>query len=996
MMIQKMKIGGVALLILLTFSPAWTQYASTYKPLLRSELQDSLDAIFTRMYTAFGDSFLYYKTEINALAGLTRRTLWVTDFGAVDDSVTVCTSEIQTAIDSAKNGDVVYAPYLNKGRYVVDDTLEINGKNITILGDVGVTFYQSSPSAGLVFYAYGDSVNGGSMSDSLMANLESIYTNMSVTEGNLLSLTSTSDWYWDNGGGAYHKGELHEICRDDGFYVRIMGNTWDKYDTLIDGVSLEEYRPIKVKFQDFDIEYPITTVNAGGIKITWGKNCILDNIGIKNAAEYGVTLERCFRSLVHNCSFIRTNKVGFGYGVVLSSSYYSKIDGCFFHEFRHGITHGSSTGWYPARGTIISNNHFMGGGKLSSGSAIWPDQSSVDLHGPGEMLQINDNFINGTYHGVIVRGDNIDFSHNTCTGRVGYLYYQYDGSNARIKGNTYDPHIHGRTFDYTDLGTPAVDQRYYQILGFAVFGNYADSDSLSNIDITDNSVTGIYNYAVGLRHDINNLFMSGNRFTFNPLDKAAITYCFQSSSGSPYVISDSYINDCSFRNIRGVFGLKSSAITLTNTNANYYHVSFNSAVSSYQRMIGQTTADSIDIIKAGARMITAVSGDTIQVKTENTNGIGLRIRNDPTGGSSYNSASGILELDNSAASGHTARACGWYYHSQTHNWFSGIPYDPSGAGNYGRTYIISYENENVEALQEKVVRLDSIPEFQLKDTGKLSLYNRDVTGKGLVVYNRGSVDYIGASVQLNSENVARGAGVFSYHNASVAAPYTATGDSMTWYAGTPYNKGGKMWGVGYATDKTPAYAFNSAAANQSLFVIDNHGRACFGSDNATIIGNANSTLYLYKISPAANYVQLKIGNSGDTNRFSVDEDGDVAVDGSYAGTGLAMSAATTTWGVGNVVSSLKEKVSLTDTGELSLAANVAGMGRVVAGNNVEWAIFTFTTVGAVTLCDSSANVSTVNDADTKMNIYDGGDHVVVENQLGSTLSFLVVVDYITP
>jgi len=75
---------------------------------------------------------------------------------------------------------------------------------------------------------------------------------------------------------------------------------------------------------------------------------------------------------------------------------------------------------------------------------------------------------------------------------------------------------------------------------------------------------------------------------------------------------------------------------------------------------------------------------------------------------------------------------------------------------------------------------------------------------------------------------------------------------------------------------------------------------------------------------------------------------------------------------------------------------VSGWGEVMAGDNVEWAHFRYTAAGVVTLIANSANVTTTDDTDANMNIYDAGTGIIIENQLGSTLNFGVVIHYYTP
>lgn len=97
----------------------------------------------------------------------------------------------------------------------------------------------------------------------------------------------------------------------------------------------------------------------------------------------------------------------------------------------------------------------------------------------------------------------------------------------------------------------------------------------------------------------------------------------------------------------------------------------------------------------------------------------------------------------------------------------------------------------------------------------------------------------------------------------------------------------------------------------------------------------------------------------------------------------------------NGVVTIKRAVSLTDAREYTpqIPAGMCGWGTVDIGNHQEWARFFFQTDGTVILEANSTNVGTTNDTDTKLNIYDAGTAgIVIENQLGSTLTAAFVIE----
>ncbi len=68
-----------------------------------------------------------------------------------------------------------------------------------------------------------------------------------------------------------------------------------------------------------------------------------------------------------------------------------------------------------------------------------------------------------------------------------------------------------------------------------------------------------------------------------------------------------------------------------------------------------------------------------------------------------------------------------------------------------------------------------------------------------------------------------------------------------------------------------------------------------------------------------------------------------------------------------------------------------GHGMAQMGDSEEYGQFVFTSAGAVTLKANSANVGTIEDNDTTFNIYDAGDRIGFNNELGSTKNLFVKI-----
>lgn len=90
----------------------------------------------------------------------------------------------------------------------------------------------------------------------------------------------------------------------------------------------------------------------------------------------------------------------------------------------------------------------------------------------------------------------------------------------------------------------------------------------------------------------------------------------------------------------------------------------------------------------------------------------------------------------------------------------------------------------------------------------------------------------------------------------------------------------------------------------------------------------------------------------------------------------------------------KETQNLADsTGIIKLYEGLSGFGEVIVGDNQEWAHFRFTSAGVVTLITNSTNVSTTVNTIDKVNIYDGGVGVIIQNNLGASKYVTININY---
>ena len=145
-------------------------------------------------------------------------------------------------------------------------------------------------------------------------------------------------------------------------------------------------------------------------------------------------------------------------------------------------------------------------------------------------------------------------------------------------------------------------------------------------------------------------------------------------------------------------------------------------------------------------------------------------------------------------------------------------------------------------------------------------------------------------------------------------------------------------------------------------------------------------------------LQTFYGTDGDAFSIGIntsDEALFTGASGGYSFDGAITSTSnTSTW---DSLTVRKEASTLADSlGVITLATGVAGWGEVMAGDNQEWAHFRFTSAGVVTLINNSANVGTTENDVDKLNIYDAGAGVVIQNNLGASIKVAININYFVP
>lgn len=221
-------------------------------------------------------------------------------------------------------------------------------------------------------------------------------------------------------------------------------------------------------------------------------------------------------------------------------------------------------------------------------------------------------------------------------------------------------------------------------------------------------------------------------------------------------------------------------------------------------------------------------------------------------------------------------------------------------------------------------------------------------------------------------------------NLSIAGTFGATAGPTTLSSATVTTQLLVGSGTGISTMTATAVAIGvdtSIGGTTPLLTIGDTGE-----EDTAVLFDGNAQDYHIGLDDSADALVIGRGSAlGTTSALSI-------------GTNDRVVLSTNVYGVTNAGQTLYHVVistSLADTQELSIsqADGKIGGGTLIAIGHASACTFGFLASGVVTLADHT-NCSTTNNNDTTLNVYDGGTAIVIENQLGSTLTLLLDIWYI--
>lgn len=327
------------------------------------------------------------------------------DFVCSDAAYTSDDQCIQAAIDhviSLGGGTV----HINKGHYICTDNLEYTSGNVYLEGDGPLTLLDFSAIPDFKYiYAHGSISATNSLLTVSDANVGDLTIN--VADGTKFSVGNwiriRSEAIFIEADGQTTVGEIQQI-------VSIVGNLITLREPLFGGYKISDTATVdlvnmleNLSFKNFNIISTPAMNNGYGISVRQATNVTVENVNVTNAHDraiwwHDVVIGKCI-----NCTAIRANKPGLGYGLSISNcSRDIYVAGNHYFDCRHGIT--------------CSGDHKYGVqyNQIYIGNFQTYDSQDIGMFGP-----------HPTYDGLII-------ANNICNGcGLGYI----NGKNTIVIGN---------------------------------------------------------------------------------------------------------------------------------------------------------------------------------------------------------------------------------------------------------------------------------------------------------------------------------------------------------------------------------------------------------------------------------------------------------------------------------------------------------------------------------------------------------------------------------
>lgn len=376
----------------------------------------------------------------------------VEDYGAAGDGITNDRWPLQLAINAAQGRDVV----LQQGKvYRCEATLVMpttGGVSLRSDGVEPAVIYRPNQSGNIIeFKANSTPVRSTTLTASIGVGSRDwpVANAAGVEPGMICEVISSASWYFDPRPETTdtRKSELHRVRAVVGNTVYMDDPCNDGYNVSNETVTLNFYRPIKVRMQNVtlraELPTPDTTTQAMiGAVIERADEPELINVNTEGCARAGIMVFDSYHPKVYGGYSRSSNNYFNGYGVDIVGCSHAHVIGRVGIECRRVV---DVSGFNViSRQTLVERCIALGGGKNSrdefygwdDAGVLAADQYGFGTHGAADQTTYRNNVCIDIKRPFHTRGRDEVLEGNQVYGRTygGVVQVQY-GTNLTIRGN---------------------------------------------------------------------------------------------------------------------------------------------------------------------------------------------------------------------------------------------------------------------------------------------------------------------------------------------------------------------------------------------------------------------------------------------------------------------------------------------------------------------------------------------------------------------------------
>ena len=452
----------------------------------------------------------------------------VKDYGAVGNGSTDDTTALQAALDAEKK---LHVP---TGTYKITGELTITS-SVDVVCDSGVVINGSTmATSASLGQKYLLRVSGSVGSDlALTANTAKDTTAFTVSEANRSTLSVgdyllvQSDAYYSSGvsSGTNKMGWITTVkSLDSG--VLVFSSTGKAFAAMntADSAKVKKITPVTVRWHGGSFIGGGTDAGHGGIILTYGVGCLIENVEINGCENIGVNFTSCYGShtrglTVRNATSTSSlGNTGYGFAALIGSVGCSCSHST-FENCRHSVSGG---GILPTWFISIHNNHSTNCGLSTSDydchepCFYWSFDRNVSIGGGGTWPDC--------VGGFLIRGQHISVTNNVIQNAA--------GKGIRVEGFTTDTN---GISNYVISGNVIESAGSYGIALLTTTEAIVSEATITNNTISNATLSGIYSIKA------NDVIIEGNR----------VNGVSDTTNGCGIRVTSDAVANCKNVNIRG-------------------------------------------------------------------------------------------------------------------------------------------------------------------------------------------------------------------------------------------------------------------------------------------------------------------------------------------------------------------------------------------------------------------------------------------------------------